>query len=129
MPQGDVPGEMVLADAAVPDEAAGLRPSGAVDRRPDRLHAGAARGGGEAGRATRSGPIFTPPVVSRAEGPLATLTMGAPGARHQLARRLLRSRDAHRSTCSRRRAVATLGLVPPPSGAASGRAAITRARR
>ena len=28
----------------------------------------------------RIGPIFTPPVVSRAEGPIATLTMGAQAA-------------------------------------------------
>ena len=28
-------------DAAIPDEAAGVRPAGRVDRRPDRLHAGA----------------------------------------------------------------------------------------
>ena len=39
------------------------------------------------------GPIFTPPVVSKLEGPLATLTLGL---RDELARRLVRSRDAHR---------------------------------
>ena len=41
--KGDVPGEAVLADAAVCDQAAGVRASRAFDRRPDRLHAGAAR--------------------------------------------------------------------------------------
>ena len=40
--KGEVPGEYVLADAAVRDQAAGLRSSGCHHRRPDRLHAGAA---------------------------------------------------------------------------------------
>ena len=54
--QSTVPGEKTSADAAVPDQAAGLRPPGLLDRRPDRLHAGAARRGGEdRRRATRSG--------------------------------------------------------------------------
>ena len=47
---------VVLADAAVRHQAAAVRAAGRVDRRPDRLHAGAARRSGEARRrATRSG--------------------------------------------------------------------------
>ena len=49
VPQSDVPGEKTVADAAVPDQAAGLRAQlrqGAG--RPDRLHAGAARAGARA---------------------------------------------------------------------------------
>ena len=43
--------EKRMADAAVRDQAAGVRASGRLDRRPDRLHAGAARRSGEAGLA------------------------------------------------------------------------------
>ena len=42
VPQSTVPGE-VVADAAVPDQAAAVRPAGLDRGRPDRLHAGAAR--------------------------------------------------------------------------------------
>ena len=45
VPQGDVPGEVVLADTTVPNEARGFRAAGRVGGRPDRLHAGAARRG------------------------------------------------------------------------------------
>ena len=69
--EGRRAGRVVFADAAVSDQAAGVRPAGRVDRRPDRLHAGAAGRSGEARRRdTRSGRIFTPPVVSKVEGPL-----------------------------------------------------------
>ena len=63
----------------------------------------------------RLGPVFTPPSVSRPEGPIATLTMGAqaaatnwPGA----------SYDPETQTVfvASQTAVATLGLVPPPPG-------------
>ena len=40
--QGRCAGRMVFADPADPDQAAGLRSAGRVDRRPHRLHAGAA---------------------------------------------------------------------------------------
>ena len=63
----------------------------------------------------RLGPIFTPPSVSRAEGPIATLTMGAqaaasnwPGASYDP--------ETHTVFVASQTAVATLGLVPPPAG-------------
>ena len=46
---------------------------GRFDRRSDRLHAGAARGGVKLVSNYKIGPIFTPPVVSKIDGPLATL--------------------------------------------------------
>ena len=52
-------------------------------------------------RLYKTGPMFTPPVVSKVGGPLAALTIGTLERRHQLAGRRLRSRNAHRS--SRRR--------------------------
>ena len=63
----------------------------------------------------RLGPIFTPPSVSRAEGPIATLTMGAqaaasnwPGASYDP--------ETHTVFVASQTAVATLGLMPPPPG-------------
>jgi quinoprotein glucose dehydrogenase len=63
----------------------------------------------------RLGPIFTPPSVSRAEGPVATLTMGAqaaasnwPGASYDP--------ETHTVFVASQTAVATLGLVPAPAG-------------
>ena len=64
----------------------------------------------------RLGPIFTPPAVSRAEGPIATLTMGAqaaatnwPGGSYDP--------ETHTVFVASQTSVATLGLVPPPPGA------------
>jgi quinoprotein glucose dehydrogenase len=63
----------------------------------------------------RLGPIFTPPSVSRAEGPIATLTMGAqaaatnwPGASYDP--------ESHTVFVASQTAVATLGLMPAPPG-------------
>jgi quinoprotein glucose dehydrogenase len=65
----------------------------------------------------RIGPIFTPPAVSRREGPIATLTMGAqaaatnwPGASYDP--------ETHTLYVASQTSIATLGLVPPPAGAA-----------
>ncbi|HUQ87583.1 MAG TPA: pyrroloquinoline quinone-dependent dehydrogenase [Vicinamibacterales bacterium] len=63
----------------------------------------------------RLGPIFTPPAVSRPEGPIATLTMGAqaaatnwPGGSYDP--------ESHTVFVASQTGVATLGLVPPPPG-------------
>ena len=63
----------------------------------------------------RLGPIFTPPSVSRAEGPIATLTMGAqaaasnwPGGSYDP--------ETHTVFVASQTAVATLGLMPAPPG-------------
>ena len=63
----------------------------------------------------RLGPIFTPPAVSRAEGPIATLTMGAqaaatnwPGGSYDP--------ETHTVFVASQTAVATLGLMPAPPG-------------
>ena len=61
------------------------------------------------------GPIFTPPVVSKVEGPLGTLMLRDRRRRHELAGRLVRSRDPHLYVNSRRNP-ASLGLVTPRSG-------------
>jgi quinoprotein glucose dehydrogenase len=63
----------------------------------------------------RLGPIFTPPAVSRIEGPIATLTMGAqaaatnwPGGSYDP--------ETHTVFVASQTAVATLGLMPAPPG-------------
>ena len=56
------PGRGDLSDAAVSDEAAGVRPPGGDRREPDRLHAGIAGGGARDRRALHH-PMFTPPSV------------------------------------------------------------------
>ena len=113
--EGRRAGRVVFADAAVPDQAAGLRASGRVDRRSDRLHAGAARRGGRSSSSRyKIGPIFTPPVVSKWEGPLATLMLPTDDRRRELAGRRARSGDR---TCfyifSNTTRRSALGLVRP----------------
>jgi quinoprotein glucose dehydrogenase len=63
----------------------------------------------------RLGPMFTPPSVSKAEGPIATLTMGAqaaasnwPGGSYDP--------ETHTVFIASQTSIATLGLVPPPPG-------------
>ena len=63
----------------------------------------------------RLGPMFTPPSVSRAEGPIATLTMGAqaaasnwPGGSYDP--------ETHTVYVASQTSIATLGLMPPPPG-------------
>jgi quinoprotein glucose dehydrogenase len=63
----------------------------------------------------RLGPIFTPPAVSRKEGPVATLTMGAqaaatnwPGGSYDP--------ETHTVFVASQTSIATLGLVPAPPG-------------
>jgi quinoprotein glucose dehydrogenase len=61
------------------------------------------------------GPIFTPPVVSKLDGPLATLTLGTsaggtnwPGGSYDP--------ETHMLYVSSQRLITPLGLVPPPQG-------------
>ena len=95
--EGRRAGRVVCADAAVPHQAAAPTIGRAssiddlIDFTPE-LRAEAVKIVAK----YKLGPIFTPPVVSKAEGPLATLTLAVGRRRHQLARRLVRSRDPHR---------------------------------
>ena len=54
VPQGDVPGEKYSPTQPFPDQAAAVRSSGRHDRQPDRLHARAARGSGQAAVAVQA---------------------------------------------------------------------------
>ena len=63
------------------------------------------------------GPVFTPPVVSKAEGPIATLQMASQGAATNWPGGSY-DPETHTLYVHSQSAVATLGLVPPPPGAA-----------
>ena len=116
-PQGDVPGEKYSPTQPFPTKPAaynrqGLAVDDLIDFTPE-LRAEAVK----AIEKYRIGPIFTPPVVSRAEGPIATLQMASqgaatnwPGGSYDPETRILYVFSQSQ--------VATLGLVPPPPGAA-----------
>jgi glucose dehydrogenase len=63
----------------------------------------------------RLGPMFTPPSVSRAEGPIATLTMGAQAAATNWPGGSF-DPELHTVFVASQTSVATAGLVAPPPG-------------
>jgi quinoprotein glucose dehydrogenase len=117
VPQGDVPGEKYSKTQPFPTRPAayerqGLAIDDLIDFTPE-LRAEAVK----AIAPYKIGPVFTPPVVSRAEGPIATLQMASqaaatnwPGGSYDP--------ETHVLYVNSQSAVATLGLVPPPPGAA-----------
>jgi len=119
VPQGDTPGEKYSATQPFPTRPAayarqGLSVDDLIDFTPE-LRAEALK----AVAPYRLGPIFTPPVVSRADGPIATLAMANqaaatnwPGGSYDP--------ETHILYVHSQSAVATLGLVPPAEGAADG---------
>ena len=111
--KGDGARRVVLADAAVRRRSRrrsigrGVSIDDLIDFTPELK-----RRSGEAGVSRyKLGPIFTPPVVSKWTGPLATLMLPDGDRRRQLAGRRLRSRNQdllHRYSMT---------LILPPSGA------------
>ena len=113
VPKGDVPGEWYSPTQPFPTkppayDRQGVSIDDLIDFTPE-LRAEALK----VVARYKIGPIFTPPVVSKLEGPLATLTCRRSAAR--TGRAALRSRDAHRSTSTRRAAPARSALVVPPA--------------
>ena len=77
---GRRPGRMVFADAALPDQAAAVRPQRDQDSgRPDRLHAALRAQAVETMQRFKVGPVFTPPIRGDVDGLIATAAMGAMG--------------------------------------------------
>jgi quinoprotein glucose dehydrogenase len=119
VPQGDAPGEKYSPTQPFPTRPApydrqGLSIDDLIDFTPE-LRAEAVKTVAQ----YRIGPLFTPPSVSRAEGPIATLSMATqapatnwPGGAYDP--------ETHVLYVQSQSAVATLGLVPPPEGAADG---------
>ena len=105
VPQGDMPGEWYSPTQPFPTKPPAYDRQGLADRRSDRFHAGASRG-------SRQGDFAVPHRAGlhtaggqqsrRADRDAGD---GDAGRRHQLARRLVRSRDAHpvRAVAERRR--------------------------
>jgi quinoprotein glucose dehydrogenase len=116
VPQGDTPGEWYSPTQPFPTrppayDGQGLTTEDLIDFTPE-LRAEAVK----IVSRYRLGPIFTPPSVSRVEGPIATLTMGTqaaatnwPGGSYDP--------ETHTLYVASQTAIATLGLVPPPPGA------------
>jgi quinoprotein glucose dehydrogenase len=119
VPQGDTPGEKYSPTQPFPTRPAaydrqGLAIDDLIDFTPE-LRAEALKTIAQ----YRIGPLFTPPAVSRAEGPIATLAMATqapatnwPGGSYDP--------DTHILYVYSQSAVATLGLVPPADGTSDG---------
>ena len=119
VPQGDTPGEKYSPTQPFPTRPAaydrqGLSVDDLIDFTPA-LRAEAMKTVAQ----YRIGPLFTPPAVSRAEGPIATLAMATqapatnwPGGSYDP--------ETHVVYLHSQSAVATLGLVPPAEGTADG---------
>ena len=117
VPQGDTPGEKYSKTQPIPSKPPAYNRQGlAVDDLIDFTPALRA----EAVKAIaqyKIGPVFTPPVVSKAEGPIATLQMASQGAATNWPGGAY-DPETHILYVHSQSAVATLGLVPPPPGAA-----------
>ncbi len=132
VPKGDVPGEWYSPTQPIPTkppayDRQGMSTDDLIDFTPE-LKAEAVR----AIARYKIGPIFTPPVVSKTEGPIATLTMAAQGAATNWPGGSY-DPETHVLYVASQSAVAALGLVPPPPGTADVRyhqgTVLTGARR
>ncbi len=116
-PPGDVPGEKYSPTQPIPSkpkayDRQGLAVDDLIDFTPE-LRAEAVK----AIEKYKIGPVFTPPVVSKADGPIGTLAMATqaaatnwPGGSYDPETHILYVHSQSQA--------AILGLVPPPEGAA-----------
>jgi quinoprotein glucose dehydrogenase len=117
VPPGDVPGEKYSPTQPFPTRPApydrqGLSVDDLIDFTPELRQQAI-----EAIARYRIGPIFTPPALSRAEGPIATLSMATQGAATNWPGGSFDPETGILYVQSQSQ-VAALGLVPPPPGAA-----------
>ena len=116
VPKGDTPGEWYSPTQPIPSrppayDGQGLTTDDLIDFTPA-LHDEAVRLVSK----YRLGPIFTPPSLSRADGPIATLTMGAQAAATNWPGGSF-DPETHTLFVASQTSIATLGLVPAPPGA------------
>jgi quinoprotein glucose dehydrogenase len=115
VPIGDTPGEWYSPTQPIPTkprayDGTGLTIDDLLDYTPE-LRAEAVK----LVSRYKLGPVFTPPVVSRMEGPIATLTMGAQGAASNWPGGSY-DPETHTLYVASQTTVASLGLVPPAPG-------------
>jgi len=113
VPQGDVPGEWYSPTQPFPTkppayERTGVSTDDLIDFTPE-LHAEAL----ELVKKYKMGPMFTPPVVSKAEGPIALLTRALAGTNWKGGSY---DPETHVAYVYSTGAIGTMGLVPPPAG-------------
>jgi len=113
VPQGDVPGEWYSKTQPFPTkpppyERTGVSNDDLIDFTPE-LHAEAL----ELVKKYKMGPMFTPPVVSKAEGPIALLTRALAGTNWKGGSY---DPELHLAFVYSTGAIGTMGLVPPPAG-------------
>ena len=128
---------VVRADAAAPAGIVDVRPQRAQRRGPHRLHAGAPRAGEETARALQmaSGRRLQPADRRQRQRPARRDQHGERQRRHELARRRLRSRHAHRVRpgvdgldCRRIGRASAAGVLGPPVSGGRRRSAVPAAR-
>src|SRR6185369_10683199 len=111
--KGDVPGEWYAPTQPFPTkpppyERTGVSEDDLIDFTPE-LHAEAI----ELAKKYKMGPMFTPPVVSKVEGPLALLTRALAGTNWKGGSY---DPETHVAYVYSTGAIGTMGLVPPPAG-------------
>jgi quinoprotein glucose dehydrogenase len=114
-PKGDVPGEWYSPTQPLPTKPPffgrnGFTPDELIDFTPE-LHAEAL----QIASKYKWGPIFTPPVVSKAEGPLGTLVMGYPNGGANWAGGSY-DPETHIFYVFSQSTINSLGVVPPEPG-------------
>ena len=113
VPQGDVPGEWYSPTQPFPTkpppyERTGVSTDDLIDFTPE-LRAEAL----ELVKKYKMGPMFTPPVVSKIDGPLALLTRALAGTNWKGGSY---DPETHVAYVYSTGAIGTMGLVPPPAG-------------
>jgi quinoprotein glucose dehydrogenase len=113
VPQGDVPGEAYSPTQPFPTkpppyERTGVSTDDLIDFTPE-LRAEAV----ELAKKYKMGPMFTPPVVSKLEGPLALLTRALAGTNWKGGSY---DPEMHVAYVYSTGAIGSMGLVPPPPG-------------
>src|SRR5919204_3697773 len=113
VPQGDVPGEWYSPTQPFPTkpppyERTGVSADDLIDFTPE-LHAEAL----ELVKKYKMGPMFPPPVVSKAEGPIALLTRALAGTNWKGGSY---DPELHLVFVYSTGAIGSMGLVPPPAG-------------
>jgi len=116
VPKGDVPGEWYAPTQPIPSKPAayartGVSESDLVDFTPD-LHQKALA----LAKNYKIGPIYTPPVVSKAGGPLATLGLGPANGGTNWPGGSFNPQNHTVYTYACNSCLLPMGLVPPPAG-------------